>query len=128
MLPTLSTRVTHSCNTLKQVGSFCLFFKWSSFPDNYSYEMWYMFSTGSRICFTSHIYICIKFQVITRQLQQIEESYPLYQPPSLCRFLFSIESECTKCSEIRVVCFLVKASLMTCCNGNSELDPALILF
>ena len=31
--------------------------------------------------FASHIYICIKFQVITRQLQQIEESYPLYQHP-----------------------------------------------
>ena len=80
MLPTLSTRVTHSCNTLKQVGSFCLFFKWSSFPDNSSYEMWYMFLQVWDV-FASHIYICIKFQVITRQLQQIEESYPLYQHP-----------------------------------------------
>ena len=42
--------------------------------------MWYMFLQVWDV-FASHIYICIKFQVITRQLQQIEESYPLYQHP-----------------------------------------------
>ena len=48
--------------------------------------MWYMFLQVWDV-FASHIYICIKFQVITRQLQQIEESYPLYQHPL---YLFAI--------------------------------------
>ena len=44
-------------------------------------------------------------------------------------FSSSIESKCTKCSEIRGLHeFLVEASLMTGCNGNSKLDPFFILF